>query len=51
MPKPRVGEKKSDFISRAISIIMREPGTKSRDHAVAKASGVWRQHLKNKRKQ
>ena len=47
MPEPRKGEKKSSYISRAISYMVRVEGMK-RDHAVAKAYGMWRQHLKRR---
>lgn len=43
MPNPYKGEKKKDFIPRAISNIMKEPGTKSQKHAIAKAFGIWKQ--------
>jgi len=50
MPRPRKGEKKSEFISRCISMVIKESGTKSQAHAIAKCHGIWKQHLKKKRK-
>jgi hypothetical protein len=45
MPRPLKGETKSSFISRAIRYLIRKEGL-SKDHAVAKAHGIWRQHKK-----
>ena len=49
MPKPRKNEEKSDYIARAIRYLM-EKERLSQKHAVAKAYGMWKQHLKEKRK-
>jgi len=48
MPKVRKNEKKSDYIGRAISYIMKKEGL-SQKQAVGKAYGLWRQHIKNKK--
>ena len=48
MPTPRPNETKADFISRAISYMVKVEGLEQK-HAVGKAYGLWRQHLKKKR--
>jgi hypothetical protein len=47
MPKVRKGETRKNYISRAISHMVKKEGL-SQKHAVAKAHGMWRQHLKKK---
>lgn len=49
MPRPLKGESKKSFISRAIRYLIRKEGL-ARDHAVAKAHGIWKQHVKGKGK-
>jgi hypothetical protein len=49
LPAVRKGEEKNEYISRAISYLMKNERL-SQDHAIAKAYGMWRQHLKNKGK-
>jgi len=49
MPKPRKGESKSKYISRAVRYMMDQEGL-SQKHALGKAYGMWKQHLKNKGK-
>jgi hypothetical protein len=45
MPRPLKGEKKSSFIARAIRYLIRKEGL-AREHAVAKAHGIWEQSKK-----
>ncbi len=46
MPQPRPGEKQSEYLRRAIHVIgQEEPGSELK-YRVAKAYGMWRQHLK-----
>lgn len=49
MPHPLKGETKQSFISRAIRYMIKREGL-SRDHAIAKAYGMWKQHKKGKGK-
>jgi len=48
MPKPRKGEKKKDYISRAIKYFRRE-GYSQRE-ALGRAYGFWESYKKRKRK-
>jgi len=48
MPKPRKGESKSKYISRAVRYMVTVEGLEQK-HAVAKAHGMWRQHKKGKK--
>jgi len=48
MPTPMRDESKKKFVSRAISIIMKEPQTKNHKYAIAKAFGIYRQAKKKK---
>jgi len=49
MPKIRKNETKSEYIPRAIRYLMKKEGL-SQKYAVGKAHGIWRQHLKERRK-
>lgn len=49
MPTVHKGESRSKYVSRCVSVVMRESGTKSRAHAVAKCHGMWKQAQKRKR--
>jgi hypothetical protein len=49
MPRPRKGEPKKKFISRAISMIMHEEPGKTVDQAAGKAYGLWRQKIRGRR--
>lgn len=45
MPRPKKGEKKNVYISRAIRYMIREEGLEKK-HAIAKAIGMWKQSKK-----
>ena len=45
MPKPRKGETKSKYISRAVSYMIKKEGL-TQKHAVGKAHGMWRNKKK-----
>jgi hypothetical protein len=49
MPRPRKGESKKAYISRAISYMVRVEGLEQK-HAVAKSYNMWRQHKKKGKK-
>ena len=49
MPRPLKGESRESYIARAIRYMIKHEGL-SRDHAVAKAHGMWRQYRKKQRK-
>lgn len=43
MPTPQPSETKQHFMRRCVPYVLRERGTKSSAHAVAKCNGIWRQ--------
>jgi SPP1 gp7 family putative phage head morphogenesis protein len=46
MPSVKPNETRSKYMARCVPYVMGEKGTASQAHAVAKCSGMWRQHLK-----
>ena len=46
MPTPSRSETKSHYMARCVPYVMKEKGTKSNDHAVAKCNGMWEQSRK-----
>jgi len=50
MPKPRKGERRDEFVSRAIPIIKKESPRQPHDQIVARAFSLWRQSKKQKKK-
>lgn len=45
MPQPKKGEKKKDYLMRAIPFMIHEEGLKPK-HAMGKAYGMWENHEK-----
>ena len=43
MPRPRIGEKESEYIPRCIRWVMTEEGVRDEKHAYAKCKGMWEQ--------
>lgn len=48
MPKPRKGERRSEYVSRAIKHMVEFEGLRQK-HAVGKAYGMWKQSKSKKR--
>ena len=48
MPKPKPGEDRKSYLQRAVRMMIHEEGLKPM-HAVAKAYGMWREHVKKRR--
>jgi len=49
MPKPNKDEKKKDFISRCIPIVLDEGTAENSDQAAAICYGLWDEHMKTKK--
>lgn len=49
MPAVRKDESEQEYISRAVSMMMKNEGL-SKEHALGKAYGMYRQHVKDKKK-
>ncbi len=48
MPTVKQGESRKDYVSRCVSVVMREDSTKSQAYAVAKCRGMWEQAQKKR---
>lgn len=46
MPKPKPGEKRSDYLSRAVQIIRREDPGKPMHAILGKALALWKTYIK-----
>lgn len=49
MPKPKPGEKKKDYLTRAIPFMIHTEGLAPK-HAMGKAYGMWKVHEKKGKK-